>query len=270
MGEAEKLQSKYDRLLSRLDDLGSVVVAFSGGVDSTLLLRCAREALGDQVLALTVDTPYLPRRELAEASDLARQIGARHLLVHLPLPPEIDTNPEDRCYLCKKKVFARIQAEAERQEIPNILDGTNHDDLGVHRPGLKALSEMDIISPLAEAGLTKAEIRQLSRKLDLPTWDKPAYSCLLTRLPHGVPVKMETLARIETAENYLINAGFSTVRVRVHDKLARIEIPRGDFETFMAFNQKEDVAEKFRVLGFDFTVLDLRGYLSGSMDPKLS
>jgi uncharacterized protein len=129
---------------------------------------------------------------------------------------------------------------------------------------------MDVISPLAEAGLTKAEIRQLSRKLGLPTWDKPAYSCLLTRLPHGVPVKMETLARIETAENYLINAGFSAVRVRVHDKLARIEIPRGDFEAFMAVNQKEDVAEKFRALGFDFATLDLRGYLSGSMDPKLS
>lgn len=269
MGEAEKLQLKYDRLLSRLGDLGSVVVALSGGVDSTLLLRCAHQALGDQVQALTVDTPYLPRRELAEASDLARQIGARHLLVHLPLPPEIDTNPEERCYLCKKKVFAQIQAEAERLEIPHILDGTNHDDLGVHRPGLKALGEMDVISPLAEAGLTKAEIRSLSRKLSLPTWDKPAYSCLLTRLPHGLPVKMETLARIETAENYLIDAGFTAVRVRVHEKLARIEIPFGDFETFMAFNQQENVAGKFRAFGFDFTTLDLRGYFSGSMDPKL-
>lgn len=265
---AENNQAKYERLLNRLGDLGSAVVAFSGGVDSTLLLRCAVEALGERALALTVDTPYLPRRELAEARQLARNLGARHEVVSISIPIEIDHNPEARCYLCKRQVFDRIKTEAQRLTIPHLLDGTNADDLDAYRPGLKALTEMAVVSPLAEAGLTKAEIREISRKLGLPTWDKPAYSCLLTRLPHGVAVTAEALQRIEAAENLLRDAGFPAVRVRVHDRLARIEIPPGDFEAFMAFNQKADVDGKFRAFGFDFTTLDLRGYLSGSMDPK--
>lgn len=270
MAADEKIQAKYDRLMNRLNDLNSAVVAFSGGVDSTLLLCCARETLGDQVLALTVDTPYLPRRELAEARDLASRLGARHEVVSISVPTELSDNPEARCYLCKKKVFAHIQAEAQRLEIPHILDGTNFDDLGAHRPGLKALSEMAVLSPLADAGLSKAEVRHLSRRLNLPTWDKPAYSCLLTRLPHGVRVKMDDLARIEAAENLLRDAGFAAVRVRVHDRLARIEIPPGDFDAFMIFNRDTDVANRFREIGFDFTTLDLLGYVSGSMDPKVT
>ena len=262
------LSVKYDALLQRLGRLGSALVAFSGGVDSTLLLRCAREALGDGVLAITIDTPYLPRRELVEARDLARQLGARHRILSLPLPEEIGHNPEQRCYLCKQHVFSRIKAEARRLGITHILDGTNRDDLGAYRPGVKALAELQVVSPLADAGLTKAEIRELSRQLGLSTWEKPAYSCLLTRLPHDVRVQPEILNRIEAAENILRDAGLTAVRVRVHDQIARIEIPPSDFPSLLALNQKMDLAEQFRALGFRFTTLDLGGYVSGSMDPQ--
>ncbi|MDJ0782834.1 MAG: ATP-dependent sacrificial sulfur transferase LarE [Desulfosarcinaceae bacterium] len=264
------LQTKYTRLQDRLRALMPALVAFSGGVDSTLLLRCAREVLKDRVLALTVDTPYLPRRELAEARNLARRLGARHRILTIPLPTEIADNPERRCYICKTQVFAQIRDEAERLAIPHILDGTNADDLGAYRPGLKALTEMRVVSPLAEAGLTKAEIRELSRELGLATWDKPAYSCLLTRLPHGVQVTSTLLARIEAAETILRDAGFAAVRVRfhVHDRVARIEIPPADFEAFMTYQRDVGLAGQFHTLGFAFTALDLRGYVSGSMDPK--
>jgi uncharacterized protein len=270
MTTVDDIQRKYDRLLTRLKALDPAAVAFSGGVDSTLLLRCAREALGDAVLALTVDTPYLPRRELTEARHLARHLGARHRVVSMAVPAEIAVNPEARCFLCKKQVFTRIRAEAERLEIPHLLDGTNLDDLGAHRPGLKALAELAVVSPLAEAGLTKAEIRALSRQLGLSTWDKPAYSCLLTRLPHGAAVTKQRLHRIEAAENLLRDAGFAAVRVRshLHDRLARIEIPPEDFDSFLAFSRKTDLTRRLQALGFDFTTMDLRGYVSGSMDPK--
>jgi uncharacterized protein len=270
MVTADHIQAKYERLLTRLKALDPAAVAFSGGVDSTLLLRCAREAMGDAVVALTIDTPYLPRRELAEARHLARRFGARHRVLSLAIPEAVAHNPEARCYLCKKQVFARIRAEAKRLKIPHLLDGTNSDDLGAHRPGLKALTELAVVSPLAEAGLTKTDIRALSRRLGLPTWDKPAYSCLLTRLPHGTAVTMETLHRIEAAEDILRDAGFAALRVRchVHGRLARIEMLPADFEAFLAFSRKGDLAGRFRALGFDFTTLDLRGYVSGSMDPS--
>ena len=270
MTKVEDTQAKYERLLSNLKTLDTAAVAFSGGVDSTLLLRCARETLGDRVVALTVDTPYLPRRELAEARDLARHLGVRHRVFSMAVPDDIADNPEARCYLCKKQVFARIRDEIQRLKIPHLLDGTNADDLGAYRPGLKALAELAVISPMAEAGLTKAEIRSLSRQLGLSTWEKPAYSCLLTRLPHGAAASMVRLERIEAAENLLRDAGFAAVRVRYHvqDRLARIEIPPADFERFLAFSQKGDLEGQFRDLGFDFTTLDVRGYVSGSMDPR--
>jgi uncharacterized protein len=270
MATADDIQIKYERLLTRLETLDPAAVAFSGGGDSTLLLRSAREALGGRVVALTVDTPYLPRRELAEARHLARHLGVRHQVLSLAIPEEVAHNPEARCYLCKKRVFARIRAEAERLKLPHLLDGTNFDDLGAHRPGLMALAELAVVSPLADAGLKKAEIRDLSKRLGLSTWDKPAYSCLLTRLPHGAAVTMERLERIEAGENILRDAGFAALRVRshVHDRLARIEIPPADFDSFLTFSRKTDLEGRFRALGFDFTTLDLRGYVSGSMDPK--
>jgi uncharacterized protein len=270
MAHRDDIQAKYERLLTRVKAFDPAAVAFSGGVDSTLLLRSAREALGDRVVALTVDTPYLPRRELAEAGHLARHLGVRHRILSLAIPEEVAHNPEARCYLCKNQVFARIRAEAERLKLPHLLDGTNFDDLGAHRPGLKALAELSVVSPLADAGLKKAEIRDLSKRLGLSTWDKPAYSCLLTRLPHGAAVTMERLERIEAAENILRDAGFAAVRVRyhVHDRLARIEIPPTDFERLLALSLEADLVGQFQALGFDFTTLDLRGYVSGSMDPK--
>ena len=270
MATADLGPAAYDRLLERLRAFSPAAVAFSGGVDSTFLLRACREALGDDVTALTMDTPYLPRRELSEARDLAQRFGIRHRIVSMGLPAEITVNPEARCYLCKQQVFARLRTEADRLKLPHLLDGTNADDLGAYRPGLKALAELAVISPLAEAGLTKALIRALSRELGLPTWEKPAYSCLLTRLPHGVQVTQERLDRIESAENLLRDAGFAAVRVRyhVHDHLARIELPPADFTRLLAFSRDADLAGQFKALGFQFATLDLRGYVSGSMDPQ--
>ncbi len=253
-------QERHDALIDRIRDMGMAAVAFSGGVDSTYLIAAAVEALGADAVAVTVDTPYIPRWELEEARTLADSIGIRLHEIKMEIDPSIADNPSDRCYRCKRIIFERIQAEASRLGCSHVLDGTNADDLGAYRPGLKALRELGIESPLAELSITKADIRALSRALDLPTWDKPAYACLLTRLPHDTTVEEDALRRIEEAELVLIRRGIRDVRVRTQGDLARIEVDRKSRELFFDAGFMDEVAGEIRSLGYRFVALDLDGY----------
>ncbi|MBN1158465.1 MAG: ATP-dependent sacrificial sulfur transferase LarE [Bacteroidales bacterium] len=257
--------NKNSRLLGSLEKLGSAAIAFSGGVDSTFLLAAATSVLGDKVLALTVKTPYIPDQELEEARNFCSGQGIRHRIIHTEILEEIMSNPFNRCYLCKKHVFSLMKAEAAREGIHHLLDGTNADDPNDYRPGMMALKELHIESPLLENGLTKKDIRYLSRKQGLASADKPAYACLLTRLPHNYEVKTEELKRIEKAELYLVSLGFAISRVRNHGTVARIEIDRGKIPDFMEGRTVKKIVRYFRSLGYEFVSLDLEGYRTGSL-----
>lgn len=256
-------KSKYEELIRSLNDLGSAVVAFSGGVDSTFLLRACREALGERVKAVTAVTPYIARFEIEDARRLAREIGVGHEILTLPVCGGIEDNPKDRCYRCKRFLFSEICAMAKEQGYAYVLDGSNFDDTKDFRPGMAALRELGIRSPLLENGLTKAEIRALSRDLGLSTWDKPAYACLLTRIPYGTTVRMEDLREIEEAEAYLMSIGFRAVRVRKHGDLARIEVARGDRGRFMREELFDSISEKLKEIGFRHVTMDMEGYHMG-------
>ena len=228
MTAATLAETGFQRLLELLRGLDSVAVACSGGLDSSLLLAAARLALGDRVLALTVATPYMAFGEIAEARALTAQLGVRHRVLELPMPVEITHNPPDRCYRCKRALFAELKSVAAREGCAWLADGSNRDDLADYRPGMRALRELEVRSPLLEADLGKADIRRYARALNLPVWDKPASACLLTRLPHDTEVDLGVLRRVEAAERALRALGFGAVRVRCHDDLARIEVDRAD------------------------------------------
>ncbi len=261
-----ELDSKYTRLKSRLSRLEKIAIAFSGGVDSTFLLAVAKNILGDNFLALTVDTPYMPEWEINEAADFTSQLDVRHAVVKIPIPEIISSNPPDRCYQCKKIVFTLLLERARQEGFIHLADGTNSDDSQLYRPGLRALEELHIISPLKEAGLGKQDIRDLSHSLNLPTWDKPPYSCLLTRIPHNTPVCIDELRRIEKAELLLHDLGFSLVRVRSHGSLARIEVEPTCRAALLDESISVRVHQGLRALGYSFVTLDLLGYQTGSLD----
>lgn len=264
----EQLEQKLSSLLRHLKDRGPLAVAFSGGVDSTFLLFAAKEALGAGVLAITLDAPYVARRELAESMDLARRYRIEQRIVRLPLPADVSENPPDRCYLCKRRVFNEISRVASDSGFPLVADGSNADDPADHRPGMRALRELGILSPLMECGLSKGDIRALSRSLGLPTWDKPAYACLLTRLPHNTPVTSEVLATIDQSEQYLLEQGFTSVRVRSHGNLARIEVPRSQRRRIFDEALMDSVAERLKTLGYRYVSFDLEGYRTGSLSAE--
>lgn len=260
---------KYRNLINYLKKLDRVVLAFSGGVDSTFLLKAAKEALGDNIKAVTILSPYIPKWEVEEAKELVRELRVKHEIVEVSIIDEIKNNPEDRCYLCKKAIFTVIQDIAKREGYNYVIDGTNFDDLGDYRPGLKALEELEVKSPLLECKLTKEEIRSLSNELGLNTWDKPPYACLLTRIPYGNQLKVEDFEKIEEAEKYMMTIGFRAVRVRCHGDLARIEVDRKD--RVKLFDEKilDEISSKLKEIGFKYITMDLEGYRVGSFNETI-
>lgn len=264
----DNITTKYQKLLGIIAEKNGAIIAFSGGVDSTLLLHAAKEALGDKAIAASIVTPYVPKWEQGEAIDFARQLAVKHVVVEMDFPEELRMNPPEHCYTCKKILFTKLLEVAQDNDFDYVLEGTNIDDLSDYRPGIKALRELEIRSPFVEAELTKAEIRELSKKFDLPTWNKPSFACLLSRMPVDVEVTDEALQQVEKAEVFLMKTGFPAVRVRHHGEIARIEIPADKLQDFITANGTYDINNKLKEFGYRHVTLDLGGYSMGSLNKK--
>lgn len=265
------LKDKLSKLEAIFRDMKRAAIAFSGGVDSSLLLFVAQRTLGSNAIALTAQSETFPLHEQKEALQFCRSLGVRQIVIQ---SSELNTdafrnNPPDRCYLCKKHLFSSFLAAAQEEGISWLCEGSNMDDLGDYRPGLRAIAELGIRSPLREAELTKAEIRELSRYFDLPTWDKPSYACLASRFVYGEAITAEKLCMVGKGEEYLMGLGFRQMRVRIHGTLARIELLPEDMEKAMEPNLRMQIAAEFRKYGFSYVTMDLTGYRTGSMNEIL-
>jgi pyridinium-3,5-biscarboxylic acid mononucleotide sulfurtransferase len=257
--------AKLDAILKELD---SFVVAFSGGVDSSFLLHRSHRVRKSAIMAITIRTPYIPSNEIKEAIEFSEIHGIKHKVLDLSFPELIRNNPVERCYLCKKTLFTEVVSFAKQHNFAYVVDGSNADDPGDFRPGMKALNEMGIRSPLLEAGLTKKEIRELSRNEGLEFWDKPAMACLLTRIPYDTEVTEGTLRMIEQAESVMFDKGYPGVRIRVHGDLARIECLPGYMEKLIHKPEREYIISHLKRIGFRYVSLDLEGYRTGGSDPE--
>ena len=259
------METKLTQLKSLLDGLGSVVIAYSGGIDSTLLASVANEILGDRALAVTASSPIHASSETTQAWSLARQLGIRHITIETSEMdnPLFVANDPQRCYYCKRGLFAQLKRIADEEGLSFVIDGTNYDDLQDFRPGRKAAEEFGVISPLSEVGLTKADIRSISQNRGLPNWDKPSLPCLATRFPHGTTITVELLARIADAEQSLAKLGLSQFRVRHHGPIARIEVSNADMALFTDDKIRLRVVKELRALGYSYVTLDLEGYRPG-------
>jgi uncharacterized protein len=259
------MDQRYEALCAFIREHGAVAIAFSGGADSTLLLALARESLGaERVLAVTAVTPYMVRQEIGDAVGLASELCVRHELVELPMPAGLQTNPPDRCYLCKQAMYQVLLARASELGFRTLMDGSNTDDADDFRPGLRAVRELGVKTPFISFGIDKQSARSLARSLQLPTWKKPTNACLLTRLPLNERVSMPRLQQIEEAERYLAAQGFTSLRVRCHGDLARIEVDPA--QRGLLLQRADEIVAAMRDFGFRYVTLDMIGYQPGSMD----
>ncbi len=265
------MEDKVARVQTIIEEMRSAAVAYSGGVDSTLLAYAAHKVLGEKSLAVTAVSPTYPSREVEEARNLAKRLGMRHILIQTEElhDPSFVTNDGNRCYYCKTELFTELRRLADREGLVWVADGSNCDDLKDYRPGRKAAQEQGVRSPLSEVGFTKEEIRLAAKELGLPNWDKPSMACLASRLPYGTPITEGALHVLEKAEDYLYQLGAKQVRVRHHGPIARIEVDAATMAIFLTEDNRQKIVGKLKELGYTYVALDLEGYRTGSMNDTL-